>query len=64
MFKINNKNTKTTSLTSTYFIHVSIVDIKQVHFSWICNASENKRPGMRYNFKFLTHTNTSTQDVN
>ena len=61
MFKINNKNTKTTSSTSTYFIHVSIVHIKQVNFSWICNASENKHPGMRYNFKiFNSHKHLDT----
>ena len=39
MFKVNNKNTRTTSLTSTNdvksFYSVSFVDFKQVNVSWV-----------------------------
>ena len=49
MFKVNNKNTRTTSMTSSsVFVFcffrsgVSIVDFEQVHVSWFSNADRLK----------------------
>ena len=63
MFKVNYKNTRTTSLTSfkclycklqTYFrpfSTASIVDLKQVNFSWVVPSSEAKHaPHLRGHF--------------
>ena len=35
MFKVNNKSTRTTSVTSAPFSSVSIVDFEQVNVSWV-----------------------------
>ena len=38
MFKVNNKNTRMTSLTYfTTFSSVSVVDFEQVNVSWVLN---------------------------
>ena len=37
MFKVNNKNTRTTSMTYfTSFPSVAIVDFEQINVSWEC----------------------------
>ena len=56
MFKVNNKNTRATSMTSfwcfycsllTYFISfpsVSIIDFEQVNVSWVSNNPNLGKP--------------------